>query len=379
MSCPNPLYRLAASPDSLRSLGFIGDRSSEFLGKRPRRGAYFFTRKQLDLIPADFRSNLQPIGCGRCLACRLQYSSEWSLRLRLESSLYENNLFVTLTYDDDHLPEAVIVDQCTGELYLSELQKLDVSRFMKRLRTLLKERYNFDGVRFFASGEYGDRTSRPHYHLILMNLPTAILRELRFLSKTPRGDFLYTSPFFDDIWKKGFVTIGRCTSESIGYVSRYALKKVSAFERTSDREPVFALMSRRPGIGAPYFEKHRETIEHTGKVVVTDNGKSSIVSAPSYFLYLSKNLPVRAHRLPETLHYDTSVLSAQREAEKVASDLKEARAAALDHRDDAFAADLLNLPRPGTETSRSRLDTLSQKLDILEQKQKRYTARFKTL
>lgn len=379
MSCPNPLYRLAASPDSLRSLGFIGDRSSDFLGKRPRRGAYFFTRKQLDLIPPEFRSNLQPIGCGRCLACRLQYSSEWSLRLRLESSLYENNLFVTLTYDDDHLPESVIVDQSTGELYLSELQKLDVSKFMKRLRTLLHDRFNFDGVRYFASGEYGDRSSRPHYHVILMNLPTEILRELRFLSKTPRGDFLYTSPFFDDIWKKGFVTIGRCTSESIGYVARYALKKVSSFERTSDREPVFALMSRRPGIGAPFFEKHRESIEHTGKVVVTDNGKSSIVSAPSYFLYLSKNLPVRAHRLPDTLHYSSDVLSAQRQAEKVVSDLKEARAAALDHRDDAYSADLLNLPRAAAATSRSRLDTLNQKLDILEQKQKRYSARFKSL
>lgn len=148
MNCPTPLYRLKASPASLCALGYMKPGSQEFLGKRPHRGAYFFSSQQLDLIPTELRSNLQPIGCGSCIACRLTYAQEWSLRLRLEASLYPCNLFLTLTYDDDHLPDSVFVDESTGELHVSELRKRDISAFMKRLRSSLQERFNFTGVRF---------------------------------------------------------------------------------------------------------------------------------------------------------------------------------------------------------------------------------------
>lgn len=86
-----------------------------------------------------------------------------------------------------------------------------------------------------------------------MNCPPEIKSELVFLSKTKRGDILYSSPYLDSIWKNGFVTVGSCSAESIGYVARYALKKVRALDRSTMREAPFALMSRRPGIGAPFF------------------------------------------------------------------------------------------------------------------------------
>lgn len=380
MNCPFPLYRLPLSPRSLSALGYIRPGSSEFLGKRPHRGAYFFNSDQLSILPSEIRENVQPIGCGHCIACRLDYASEWSLRLRLEASLYPCNLFLTLTYDDEHLPESFFVDEDTGLFHLSDLQKRDVSHFMKRLRSVCHDRYgSFNGVRFFASGEYGDRTDRPHYHIILLNLPDAIRNELVFFSKNSRGDVLYSSPFFERLWRKGFVSVGECSAQSIGYVARYALKKVSNFSRVSDREVPFALMSRNPGIGAPYFYKNRSIIEQTGKVVVKDSEGSFCCSAPSYFFYLMKNAPIRAHRLPESLHYDSTVLAAQRKAAENVSRLKDQRAAALDHANDQFTEDLSGLSRPGLSTSRTRLCYLSSKSDLLAKKHKRYKAQFERL
>lgn len=380
MTCSDPLYRLAASPDSLRSLGFINDNRSLFLGKRPHRGAYFFKKKDLPLIPEDFRSNLQPIGCGRCLACRLSYANEWSTRLKLESSLYNYNLFLTLTYDDDHLPESAYVDYVTGEFHLSEVSKLDISRFLKALRQKLQKDFNWHGVRFFGSLEYGDKTDRPHAHLILMNLPEQLQRYLIFLSRNSRGDTLYKCPYLDQIWKRGFVTVGQVTSESIGYTARYCLKKVSAFEQTCDRPQPCAVMSRRPGIGEPYFDKHKDSIELTGKVVVTENGRSRIISAPSYFLYLSKNLPIRAHRVPDLPgHYFRSVLQSERCADSKVKAFKEARSPALEHRADAYAADLLGLPRAARETSLGQLEAASIKNEILKSSQKKYEKCYKQL
>ena len=371
MNCPTPLYRLKASPASLCALGYMKPGSQEFLGKRPHRGAYFFSSKQLDLIPTELRSNLQPIGCGSCIACRLTYAQEWSLRLRLEASLYPCNLFLTLTYDDDHLPDSVFIDESSGVVHVSELRKRDLSAFMKRLRSSLQERFNFTGVRFFAPGEYGDKTDRPHYHAILLNCPPEIMSELVFLSKTKRGDILYSSPYFDSIWKNGFVTVGSCSAESIGYVARYALKKVGALDRSTMREAPFALMSRRPGIGAPFFYKFRDSIESTGKVVVKDSEGSFVCNAPSYFYYLMYNLPIRAHRLLQTFHYDSSVLEAERKAIEHKCLLKDPRLSALDHLNDSFSEDLVGLPRPGSATSQSRLSSLKSKSEILTKKHKK--------
>ena len=43
--------------------------------------------------------------CGQCIGCRLERARQWALRCMHESSLYEENSFVTLTYDDEHLPK----------------------------------------------------------------------------------------------------------------------------------------------------------------------------------------------------------------------------------------------------------------------------------
>ena len=56
------------------------------------------------------------VPCGQCYGCRLQYSREWANRCMLEASEYSSNFFLTLTYDDEHLPWSSYFDKDTGEL-----------------------------------------------------------------------------------------------------------------------------------------------------------------------------------------------------------------------------------------------------------------------
>nr|QJB18811.1 MAG: replication initiator protein [Microvirus sp.] len=158
--------------------------------------------------------------CGGCIGCRLARAREWALRCTLESGLHESSRWCTLTYDDDHLPPT--------------LQKRDLSGFVKRVRA------RGERIRFFACGEYGERTARPHYHAILFGL---------------RQESSVQS-----CWSKGFARVDPVTPAAISYVAGYCAKKVGwkleSGERVDfetgevfDWQAPFLLMSRRPGIG----------------------------------------------------------------------------------------------------------------------------------
>lgn len=100
---------------------------------------------------------------------------EWAVRCVLESMRYENNYFLTLTYNDDHLPAAVhrVVDEETGEVVVDEithpLAPDHLTQFMKNFRQAMFRATGCTGIRFFACGEYGDKYLRPHFHVILFN------------------------------------------------------------------------------------------------------------------------------------------------------------------------------------------------------------------
>ena len=92
--------------------------------------------------------------CGQCIGCRLEKSRQWAMRIAHESSLYDQNCFLTLTFSDEHLPQNLSVS------------KRDLQLFMKRLRKHFAPRK----IRFFQCGEYGELNMRPHYHSILFNV-----------------------------------------------------------------------------------------------------------------------------------------------------------------------------------------------------------------
>lgn len=210
--------------------------------------------------------------CGRCIGCRLEYSRQWAMRCVHELSLVESSCFLTLTYDDAHLP------------LLRSLDVRHLQLFMKRLRKRV------GAVRFFACGEYGDSSGRPHYHVLLFgfDFPDKLFFKLSGENR------LYRSSLLEELWTDGHSLIGEASFESAAYVSRYILKKrkgkdAESFYRVVDestgeilgkRVPEFLTMSRRPGIGKGWFEKFGgETYGSNRGVVV----RGRLVRPPRYY------------------------------------------------------------------------------------------------
>lgn len=200
------------------------------------------------------------IPCGRCIGCRLDYSRQWADRCMLEMKSHESSYFVTITYDDINLPINSFLIEDTGECgNMATLVKRDFQLFMKRLRKAYALKYD-NKLRYFAAGEYGNLSLRPHYHAIIFGLK---LDDLVFY-KNHNGFNLYNSPFLDDCWKKGYIVVAKANWETCAYTARYIMKKQkgesSDIYSTYNFEPEFSLMSRRPGIGRDYFDENYKTM-----------------------------------------------------------------------------------------------------------------------
>lgn len=184
-------------------------------------------------------------GCGQCLACRINRRRVWTARLVLESYLHEKACFVTLTYRDD--------DLVYNENYIPTLCKRDLQLFLKRLRKHFSERK----IRYYACGEYGTRSLRPHYHLVLFGIAPEELDETFMLydGKSPRSLLL-------NLWTFGLVHVGECSRHSIQYVAGYVTKKYT--KKGDGLQKEFSLMSLKPGIGAGALDAIRSAIDGTG-------------------------------------------------------------------------------------------------------------------
>lgn len=214
------------------------------------------------------------IPCGQCIECRKQKAREWANRILMESKYHDSNYFLTLTYDEQHVPRSV--SPASGQTVLT-LCPEHLTLFWKRLR---KAGFSF---RYFAAGEYGDVTFRPHYHAILFGLD---LTDLKEVGASPTGDKYYQSETINKIWSHGHVTIGAMTWESACYVAQYCLKKqtgvCSDFYVNNGIVPEFVRMSRRPGIGYWYFEEHPDCMDYTRINVGSPTGARSF-APPRYF------------------------------------------------------------------------------------------------
>lgn len=206
------------------------------------------------------------IPCGKCIGCRLEYARNWAVRCMHEAKLYQDNCFVTLTYDDKNVPKLV-----DGQM---TLRPRDVVLFLKRLRISVS-----DKIRFFQAGEYGEKLLRPHHHMLLFNF---VPPDRVYYKSTGRGDRLYTSKWLRDLWPYGECYIGEVSFESAGYVARYSLKKVygdAASTHYNGRVPEYLTMSRRPGIGFDWAMRFRHEWYRDDSVIV--NG--SECKPPRYY------------------------------------------------------------------------------------------------
>lgn len=238
-------------------------------------------RWPLSTASEGYRDRPVDVACGRCVGCRLDRSRVWATRLMHELKMHESAYFVTLTYDDEHL------------VWGSEFATLfppHVSLFIRSLRKRSKQK-----VRYYAVGEYGESTGRPHYHAILFGLH---LSDLKFHS-TSNGHNLYTSKFMDSVWSYGHVTIGSVTFESCAYCARYMMKKQygqnSSIYSELGVEPEFARMSLKPGIGLKFYEKFESDIFPADQVVL----RGGVRSKPPryYFEKYAKSNPKSAKKI----------------------------------------------------------------------------------
>ena len=242
------------------------------------------------------------IPCGKCLQCKLDYSRRWADRCMLESQYHDKNAFITLTYDDKFIPHDEGVDPVTGQIReFNSLRKSDVQNFFKSLRNLLNEipkekrcgkyakrRYYHDGdseftaIRFMACGEYGPKTSRPHYHAIIFGWSPPD-DDIVPIGKNDLNQIYYGSETLAKAWNKGFHMVSEFTYETAAYVSRYVTKKMfplqKEFYEKCNIEPEFLLMSRRPGIGSAWYDDHKECYStNLNQYVKTKNGSHKIGS-----------------------------------------------------------------------------------------------------
>lgn len=203
------------------------------------------------------------------MPCRIKRRRLWSHRMLLESFKHEHSCFVTLTYSDDHVPEE-------GSLNPKHLQD-----WLKRLRWAVRP----TALRFFAVGEYGEQTQRPHYHIALFGYRGC--DHLRSRYKLYKN-CCSSCDLVRDSWGKGNVDLGLVEPDSVQYIAGYVTKKMTSKEdsRLCGRHPEFARMSLRPGIGAPAIADVASTLNHS----FTSRGVQPFV--PDFLKYSQKSMPL---------------------------------------------------------------------------------------
>lgn len=166
--------------------------------------------------------------CGGCLACRHQRARVWTHRLILEATQHTHNTFLTLTYTDEKVIENA-----------GSVNPSDLTKFIKRLR---KKGQSF---RYYAVGEYGPKTLRPHYHMAMFGLRTC-----------ERGQTDLRKPYccaqcatISATWGMGAVQLARLEDASAAYVAGYVTKKLTASPLPKELHPEFQRMSLKPGLG----------------------------------------------------------------------------------------------------------------------------------
>lgn len=192
-------------------------------------------RRPMVFNPLKGQDDPLQLPCGKCNGCRADQAMEWAVRLYHESLLHKQCSFLTLTYDDDHLPDD------------GKINKRHLQLFFKRMR---RAGYK---LRYFACGEYGEQTHRPHYHAIIFGQD--FINEKSDLSAD-----LYENLRVTRLWGHGQVVIGTPSPGAFFYVAGYCHKKIG----DSD---TFTVMSTVPALGYEFFVKYRDDMIRNETVI----------------------------------------------------------------------------------------------------------------
>lgn len=315
MSCTNPMRAF--------DTGYLTEKGKPL---------YYITTKKISMIhkpkSADVAKSQRPkdvwcdiiikdyieIPCQKCESCRLDYSKEWMQRCMLEQKMWSYNEMLTLTYDEQNVPKTKGCDLKTGEVVVvNTLKKKDVEKFLKDLRRYWKHHYDEDNIRFYMCGEYGELHGRPHYHLLMFNFN---VRDKEYYKKSQKGFDMYHSKIIERIWGKGHIELNEITPETCAYVARYVLKKqkgtgAKSYYETKGIVPEYTNGSRKPGIGAKYFEENMDKIYMYDKILLTNsNGVQEVKPC----MYYDRLFDAEEHDLMEEIKARRKELAERRQA-----------------------------------------------------------------
>jgi hypothetical protein len=223
----------------------------------------------IKLNDIDFR-----IPCGKCLNCKKKRRSDWSLRLEHEYLYSDSALFITLTYNDASIPRnrgIATLNKKDLQDYIKRLRNSHVAYVSRELGIRKSEVKNYSKqIRYYAVGEYGSKTNRPHYHILLFNYDIANLKPIEAQWKnTQTGHPL------------GFVDIGKVTSASINYTTKYMFKQ---WGKKDLRQRPFTNMSRRPMIGTGFLNEYKNYLREFELTTIRDK-KGTLRKLPKAYLY----------------------------------------------------------------------------------------------
>lgn len=119
----------------------------------------------------------------------------------------------------------------------------DITQYMKRIRKEHDKMKHIEGwkpLKYYAVGEYGGKTKRPHYHAIIFNVSEYLIKKQ---------------------WKHGFCHVGNVTAKSVAYTLKYISKdsQVPCHDR-DDRVKETSQMSK--GLGLDYLTEEMTAWHH---------------------------------------------------------------------------------------------------------------------
>ena len=201
------------------------------------------------------------VPCGKCINCLKRRASDWSFRLQQEVKVSSSACFLTLTYENPP----------TTDLGYHTLKKRDFQTFLKRLRKLVPikmvDNKNVNKLKYYACGEYGTKTQRPHYHAVLFNLPHSIISSPEQIS---------------DTWQNGHIHIANNNLKTINYVVGYMQKQgMVKINEQDNRKPEFSLMSK--GLGNAYLTPQMIQYYRKRKLFCITKEEGHIISMPRYY------------------------------------------------------------------------------------------------
>lgn len=174
----------------------------------------------------DPRTQLVPVGCGKCIECLKQKAREWQVRLAEEEKRWQYKYCLTFTFSCEEL------EKLKNELNLKECNAVAtqaIRRFLERWRKIHKKSI----THWFITELGHENTERIHLHGIIFS------------------NNFYTEEYIQQIWKYGNIRLGQWYGmKTINYLIKYVHKI------DTDHKNYVPVILCSKGLGSNFLERY---------------------------------------------------------------------------------------------------------------------------